>query len=958
MASRFLRSGALALLALGLLALIPACGDEDVPAPTTPAPAPPPPAPAPPPAPEPPAAPGGLRISATGPDFIEWSWTPVSGATGYDVQYSANEAFTDEDETIPRTAEEISYRRTGLEPGTRGYLRVRAAVGTGDERLTGAWSSHLMGVADAAEPAPEPPAMPSGLEISERGQDFIEWSWDPVPGVSGYDVQFSTNEVFTDEDELIARTAEQTSYRRERLEPETSYYLRVRAAAGTGDARVTSAWTSHLTGMTMAARPPAPTGLEVTGATDTTMTWRWDAVAGADGYQLQHSDSATIPDNTQGFYTNATTTTFTASSLPSRETRYARVRAYFGTISEPVFGVWSATVSGTTEQATVTQLNRPTRPDAGSRTRTSITLTWVDDANDEEDVDRYEVRQRPEDGNWGVANCGTSGEFVTTQRCVATGLEQGTDYEFGVRAHPDSDDDTKRESEWSLPVSAATTGQQQEEEVTSGEDDMNLEWTSDATSITWDWDPVANRADRERIDHWVFVTNATTTECPAVTEPAVTVLTSGAWANLGKNISAALTTTVETGLDRGMVRTLCVVRTWEHDLGNGLKVRRYGTPAVMMAATSPDNGPATTNPVFSENDEKQETTRIEWEYRVDRGFRYPGQVVSVSRDDELPTGPNICQGTSVNSPAAAGRDNVSVRHRETVGPANAYKRYRFCVRAENDDGASDWQPIGTANSLEVLTLPGKPGNPSYDSAVSDIRTHSSGSHVVQKLVWSVAITDRTPAPQESTNYDSKVLISKKTSATADVCEPATPPADYTLIDSPASAEVDTLGGIGITLTATSAAADAADLLDDVDDLDNRYYYACVKAMPSSESARSPAQAGGSTVDDEGPWVVGRSAAFRRNLGTPTLAVSPGASGQINITVGTVTGATGYELEERTAAASGTPAGDWATSETVENGTATDSASVRTDYQVRAVTTVRGDTVNGRWSSVKSANPGS
>jgi len=42
---------------------------------------------------------------------------------------------------------------------------------------------------DTAAP-PEPPVAPSGLQVSERGEDFIEWSWDAVAGADGYHVEF------------------------------------------------------------------------------------------------------------------------------------------------------------------------------------------------------------------------------------------------------------------------------------------------------------------------------------------------------------------------------------------------------------------------------------------------------------------------------------------------------------------------------------------------------------------------------------------------------------------------------------------------------------------------------------------------------------------------------------------------------------------------------------------------
>ena len=342
---------------------------------------------------------------------------------------------------------------------------------------------------------------------------------------------------------------------------------------------------------------------------------------------------------------------------------------------------------------------------------------------------------------------------------------------------------------------------------------------------------------------------------------------------------------------------------------------------------------------------------------MDRGFRYPGQVVSVRRDEELPTGANECGGSSVNSPGSSGRDDVPIRHRETVGPTNAFKRYRFCVRAENDDGASGWQIIGTD---DVQTLPGKPGNPSYDSVVSDIRTHDSRSHIVQKLVWSVKITETTPAPQRFTEYDGSIILrSKKSSATADAVCVSDRDADYEAI-TPGSTEGDTLGGIQIILTAAASGDSAPDLLDGVSDLDTYYFYACVKANPSTDRT----EAGGSSVTDEGPWVIGRSVGFKRTLGTPSLSASNSAtdlnSGQILVTVGSVTGATAYELEQRITdtadGLSGNQPGAWGSSESVADGTATVSAGVRLDFRARATTTVRGDTVNGEWSRLRSTTP--
>ena len=117
--------------------------------------------------------------------------------SGYDVHYSENEAFTDEDETIARTAEEISYRRENLEADTSHYVRVRSAAGTGDGRVTSGWSTHVTGMTAAATPPPPPapvaPAAPTNLEVSDSGENFIEWTWEQVAGAAGYLAQFSTD---------------------------------------------------------------------------------------------------------------------------------------------------------------------------------------------------------------------------------------------------------------------------------------------------------------------------------------------------------------------------------------------------------------------------------------------------------------------------------------------------------------------------------------------------------------------------------------------------------------------------------------------------------------------------------------------------------------------------------------------------------------------------------------------
>ena len=203
-------------------------------------------------APQPPA-PTGLRVSDRGEDFIEWSWNAVERADGYDVQFSPNEAFTSEDEIIARTGEELSYRRGGLSAGTSAHLRVRSASGSGDDRITSDWSTHVTGM--TAAPQPTPPPAPTGLRVSDRGENFIEWEWRAVPDVDGYLAEFSLSAAFTGSERRFETV--ETSLRIERLDPDTDGYLRVLSFVGSGSDRVRGAWSSVSVGTTERA-PSSP----------------------------------------------------------------------------------------------------------------------------------------------------------------------------------------------------------------------------------------------------------------------------------------------------------------------------------------------------------------------------------------------------------------------------------------------------------------------------------------------------------------------------------------------------------------------------------------------------------------------------------------------------------------------------------------------------------------------------
>ena len=210
----------------------------------TPAPAPAPtPTPAPtPPTPAPVGVPAGLRVTATGHDFLEFGWEAVEGATGYEIQLSL--AADDFSSVITVTVATTSHR-FAVAAETTAYARVRANAGDRQSE----WSETVTGATEAAPlmlTAPTP-------RVSDTGPDFIEWTWEAVADAIAYEVQVAaTREGLAGADPQRI----ETTTHRVAAEPETERFLRVRAVAGTSESPVVSDWSNAAAGMSDAAVDP------------------------------------------------------------------------------------------------------------------------------------------------------------------------------------------------------------------------------------------------------------------------------------------------------------------------------------------------------------------------------------------------------------------------------------------------------------------------------------------------------------------------------------------------------------------------------------------------------------------------------------------------------------------------------------------------------------------------------
>ena len=130
-------------------------------------------------------------------------------------------------------------------------------------------------------------------------------------------------------------------------------------------------------------------------------------------------------------------------------TGHFRVRSGTGTsLTDLTYSEWTDGVSGTTAPPPAAQaLAAPDDVTSTDRTEDSITLEWDSVAN----AETYEVEQREPGDDWGDASCGsaTAGNVVDEEECVASGLDEGTDYDFRVRGVPADDDEAYTVGAWS-----------------------------------------------------------------------------------------------------------------------------------------------------------------------------------------------------------------------------------------------------------------------------------------------------------------------------------------------------------------------------------------------------------------------------------------------------------------------------------------------------------------------------
>ncbi len=162
------------------------------------------------------------RATGLPPAAIDFSWSAVTGATGYRLQLSTSPSFTPLFEFAPASN---AFRLTDFTPNTQYFWRVRTRTATDSSALSGTFSFTTAG----AQTTPTL-LLPANGATNQR-VDTVQVSWTAVTGATAYRLQVATENTFASP--TINQVFTGTVVNVFNNTPNTQYFWRVRVETPT-----------------------------------------------------------------------------------------------------------------------------------------------------------------------------------------------------------------------------------------------------------------------------------------------------------------------------------------------------------------------------------------------------------------------------------------------------------------------------------------------------------------------------------------------------------------------------------------------------------------------------------------------------------------------------------------------------------------------------------------------------
>jgi hypothetical protein len=414
-------------------------------------------------APPPCVPPTGLASSNINTNSASVSWSVVSGASNYRVEYKLSSASTWTVLTTSTTS--TSANITGLSAGTNYDWRVRANCSGTDGNYA---------QAQFTTQATSGCAAPSGLLSSNIATTSATLSWSPVGGASNYRVQYklSTSSSWLT---LVSSTTS-TSANITGLTASRTYDWRVRANCSGTNGSYATAQFATLGSISCAA----PSGLASSNITTNSATVNWSAVNGASNYSIEYKLNTTSTWTVLSASTTSTSaniTGLTASSLYDWRVR-ANCSGTNGNYSQAQFTTLAAPTCAA-----------PTGLASSNIAATTATVSW----NAVSGAVNYSVDIKVSSSStWTTL----SSSFTTTSANV-TGLVAATVYDWRVRTNCSSLSSVYSQSQFTTIASG---------NACPGSFDVSTNGTiSGAATIPFNTDIFGTIAVSNERDHYRFI---------------------------------------------------------------------------------------------------------------------------------------------------------------------------------------------------------------------------------------------------------------------------------------------------------------------------------------------------------------------------------------------------------------------------------------------------------------------
>jgi hypothetical protein len=386
----------------------------------------------------------GLKATSITGNSATVSWTAVTGATSYDVDYRVVGAGS-WTTGVAATAS-TSLNLTGLKQGTDYEFRVKTNCSFNNGVFTSETFSTLCSTA------------PTGLTASAITSSTATLSWTAAAGAASYKVDYKL-------------TTESIWVRAENETTSTSVDISNLIAGKTYDYRVRSncasslSYSTYTTAQFTSLCSAVPTGLTATSVTNSSATLGWTASAGASSYTVDYKLSSA------GSWTNAlnavNTTTVNVTGLTQGRLYDYRVK----------INCASGSTAYTSAQFATLCNSAPTGLSASSITNSSATLSWSASAG----AVSYDV-------DYKLTSSGTWTNAVTATASTSVGISSlttGAQYDYRVRANCSVGSTSYTSAQFTTLCNVAPTGLSASSITNSS---ATLSWSASAGAVSYDVD--------------------------------------------------------------------------------------------------------------------------------------------------------------------------------------------------------------------------------------------------------------------------------------------------------------------------------------------------------------------------------------------------------------------------------------------------------------------------------------